>query len=81
VVPEFEEGIKELPNNEISQPIESRYGFHLIQVTDTRRQDIGIKLARNRASRQLRADKTKEQLEGWISGLRSKAFIEIYLDQ
>jgi peptidyl-prolyl cis-trans isomerase SurA len=81
VVPEFEEGIKELPNNEISQPIESRYGFHLIQVTGTRRQDIGTKLVRNRASRQLRADKTKEQLEGWISGLRSKAFIEIYLDQ
>jgi peptidyl-prolyl cis-trans isomerase SurA len=81
VVPEIEKGIKELPNNEISQPIESRYGFHLIQVTGTRRQDIGTKLVRNRASRQLRADKTKEQLEGWISGLRSKAFIEIYLDQ
>lgn len=80
VVPEFEKVMVALPHNEISQPTESRYGFHLIQVTGTRKQDIGAQLVRNRASRALRAEKTNAQLKEWIRRLRSEAYIEFYQD-
>ena len=80
MVPEFEQAMNELAIGEVSQPVESRFGWHLIQVQDRREQDETDDYRRTRARESIRQRKTDEQLEIWLRRLRDEAYVEYHLD-
>ncbi|MFA5171463.1 MAG: peptidylprolyl isomerase [Sulfuriferula sp.] len=75
-VPEFERAMNALKPGEISQPILSPFGYHLIQVLERRDQDVTKERQRLLARQALRERKIDEAQEDWIRQLRDSAFIE-----
>ncbi|WP_273432480.1 peptidylprolyl isomerase [Chitinibacter tainanensis] len=78
-VPQFEQAMDALALNEISQPVQSPFGFHLIQVLERRDQDVTLEQARFKIRNELRQRKAEEQYEDWLRQLRDRARIEIRL--
>lgn len=76
IVPEFEKAMDQLQPGEISQPIESPFGVHLIQVLERRVQDMSEERDRNAARQQIHARKANEQYEQWLRRLRDEAYVE-----
>lgn len=76
-VPEFEQAMDRLREGEISTPLVSRFGVHLIQVVERRRSEPSKEQQRETIRKQLRAQKLEERFVAWLSELRSRAFIEI----
>jgi peptidyl-prolyl cis-trans isomerase SurA len=76
-VQEFERVIASLPLNEISEPIKSRFGWHLIEVLETRSHDTTDEVKRDQCARQIRAAKAEEERELWVRRLRDQAFVDI----
>jgi peptidyl-prolyl cis-trans isomerase SurA len=81
MVPEFEKAMDELKVGEVSQPVESRFGWHLIQVLDRREQDNTENYQRTRARESIRQRKTDEELEIWLRRLRDESYVEYHLDE
>jgi peptidyl-prolyl cis-trans isomerase SurA len=81
MVPEFEQVMDELEIQEVSQPVQSRFGWHLIQVLDRREQDETDEYRRSRARESIRQRKTEEQLEIWLRRLRDEAYVEYHIDE
>jgi len=75
-VPEFEQAMNALPINGISDPIPSRFGVHLIQVTERRQAHVDMKQLREQARSALREQKYETAYQDWVKELRSKAYIE-----
>ena len=80
MVPEFEKAMDELQVGEVSQPVKSRFGWHLIQVEDRREQDNTVDYQRTRARESIRQRKTEEELEIWLRRLRDESYVEYHLD-
>jgi peptidyl-prolyl cis-trans isomerase SurA len=76
-VPEFEETMNPLPPGGISEPIVSRFGVHLIQVTDRRQVTLDAKQQREQARNVLREQKYEGAYTDWIRELRARAYIEL----
>jgi peptidyl-prolyl cis-trans isomerase SurA len=76
-VPEFEEALAELPLNELSQPIKTRFGWHLMEVLERRSYDTTDEVKRQQCARQIRATKAEEERELWARRLRDQAFVDI----
>lgn len=74
-VPAFEETLKNLELNELSEPIETQFGLHLIEVLDRRRQDAGEDRLRVQAERQLQEEKGREAYEQWLRRIRDEAYV------
>ncbi len=79
MVPEFEKAMNELDIGEVSKPIKSRFGWHLIKVLDRRDQDDTEAYRRARVRESIRQRKTDEELEIWLRRLRDEAYVE-YID-
>ena len=75
-VPEFETAMNALPINGISAPVPSRFGAHLIQVTERRQTQVDMKQLREQARAGLREQKYEAAYQDWVKELRSKAYIE-----
>lgn len=76
-VPEFEEAMNRLPINGLSDPVVSRFGVHLIQVTERRNVTLDIKQQREQARNVLRERKFDEAFDEWLRELRARAYIEM----
>ena len=76
-VPEFEQVMDRLREGDISAPILSRFGVHLIQVLERRRVELSLEQQREQVRKQLRAQKLEERFTTWLAELRARAFIEI----
>jgi peptidyl-prolyl cis-trans isomerase SurA len=76
-VPEFEEAMAKLQIDELSQPIKTRFGWHLIQVLERRSYDTTDEVKREQCGRQVRANKAEEERELWARRLRDQAFVDI----
>ncbi|MBS1270400.1 MAG: Chaperone SurA [Gammaproteobacteria bacterium] len=72
----FEEAVRQLDVGEVSRPVRTPYGIHLIQVLDTRRAKP-TEMKRSIARRQLRAIKTGEKMQEWRDRLRDQAYVKI----
>jgi len=79
-VPEFETAMNALNPGDISQPVRSPFGWHLIQVVERREQDVTKDKERTRVRMELRDRKADEQYEDWIRQQRDTAFVELRLD-
>jgi len=76
-VPEFESAMDRLKEREISQPLVSRFGVHLLQVMERRSVELTPVQVRERMRAELRAQRIEEAYAAWERDIRSRAFIEI----
>jgi peptidyl-prolyl cis-trans isomerase SurA len=80
MVPEFEKAMAELKPGEISQPVQSSFGWHLIQVLERRDRDVTQERVRAAARQQIHARKANERFEQWLRQLRDEAYVEYFLE-
>jgi len=79
-VPQFEKAMNELKYNEISAPVRSQFGWHVIQVIERRKQDMSKEAARLKARQEIRTRKADEAYQDWIRELRDRAYVELKLE-
>ena len=75
-VPDFEKAMDALKINQISEPIQSPFGFHLIQVLERRTEDATAERQRLAARQVLRARKSDEAYQDWVRQMRDRAYVE-----
>lgn len=75
-VPEFEKVMNELKPGQVSEPLKSRFGWHIIQVLERREQDMSKESARFKARQEIKARKAEESFQDWIRELRDRAYVE-----
>lgn len=81
-VPEFEAAMKNLKKGEISMPVKTNYGYHLIQVVDRRTDTEGNPQRVRLAARQaLRQKKLAEAAAEWQRELREEAYVDVRLNE
>ncbi|WP_345251747.1 peptidylprolyl isomerase [Pigmentiphaga soli] len=79
-VPEFEHAMDALKPGEISQPVQSPFGWHLIMVEGRRTQDVARDRQRAAARQALFQRKVDQAYEDWARQLRDRAYVENRLD-
>ena len=75
-VPEFEQTMDALKPGELSPPVQSPFGWHLILVEDRRVQDVSDERKRGAARNALRERKSDEAYQDWLRQLRDRAYVE-----
>ena len=75
-VPEFEQAVGLLKDDEISEPFHTQYGWHIAQVLGHRRFDNSDDLKRRQAMEAIRAGKADEETELWLRRMRDEAYVE-----
>ena len=80
-VPEFESAMNNLKPGEISDVIQSPFGFHLIQVVERKSQDVTQQKERNVARNVIRERKMQEAMEDWLRQVRDRAYVEFREEQ
>lgn len=75
-VPEFEQAMNNLDAGQISDPIVSRFGVHLIQVEGRREHVLSAAEQRQLARNMLRERKAQEAFETWATEVRGRAYVE-----
>lgn len=80
-VPAFEAAMNKLQPGEVSQPIKTQYGYHLIQVVDRREEAMDAERMRFMARQILRQRKLAEATATWQRELRDRAYVEIRRDE
>jgi len=80
-VPEFEEVMDGLGENEISEPFKSPFGWHIVQVLERRKQETEDELMRMKAEEALRQRKGDEAVDVWLRQLRDEAYVDLRLDE
>jgi peptidyl-prolyl cis-trans isomerase SurA len=76
-VPEFEQALAQMPLNTLSEPIKTRFGWHLVEVLERRSHDTTDEVKREECVRQIRAGKGEEERELWLRRLRAQAFVDV----
>jgi peptidyl-prolyl cis-trans isomerase SurA len=76
-VPEFEDAMNRLAPGEISDPLISRFGVHLIQLQERRNNALSQREQREAVRALLREKKLDESYISWAQDLRGRAYVEI----
>jgi peptidyl-prolyl cis-trans isomerase SurA len=80
-VPEFERAMNSLKPGELSEPVQTPFGWHLIEVLERRNEDMSRERVRLEARRALQARKSDEAYQEWVRQQRDLAFIEYRLEE
>jgi peptidyl-prolyl cis-trans isomerase SurA len=80
-VPDFERAYQELKVGEISQPVRTPFGYHLIQVLERRSADASPERRRLQARQALRERKADEAYQEWLRQLRDQIYVELRLEE
>ncbi|HEY6241175.1 MAG TPA: peptidylprolyl isomerase [Burkholderiales bacterium] len=80
-VPEFERVFMELKPMEVSQPVKTPFGWHLIQMIERRTADVSAERRRIEARKALLERKGDEAYQEWLRQLRDRAYVELRLDE
>jgi peptidyl-prolyl cis-trans isomerase SurA len=80
-VPEFERAFAELKPMEVSQPVKTPFGWHLIQLIERRTSDMSSERRRLEARKALRERKGDEAYQEWLRQLRDRAYVELRLEE
>jgi peptidyl-prolyl cis-trans isomerase SurA len=80
-VPEFERAMNALRDNEVSQPVQSPFGWHLIQVLERRSEEMSEERKKLNARQAIRARKADEAYQDWVRQTRDRAFVENRLEE
>ncbi|WP_179998229.1 peptidylprolyl isomerase [Acinetobacter sp. YH12239] len=77
MVPEFDQKMQTAKIGEVSEPFETQFGWHILQVTDARQQDM-TQEQQKRIARQILGDRQFDaELDGWLRELRASTYVEI----
>ena len=76
-VPEFEEAMNRLGEGQISPPVVSRFGVHLIELMERRRVEMKPEEVREAVRNQLRAARYDTTFASWAKEIRANAFVEM----
>lgn len=79
-VPAFEQTMNKLLSGQISEPVQSQFGWHVIQVLERRSQDISLDRRRQTARQAIRTRKADVVIQEWLRQLRDQAYVELRLD-
>jgi peptidyl-prolyl cis-trans isomerase SurA len=79
-VPEFERAMDALKPGEVSPPVHSPFGWHLIEVLERRNQDVSDEYKKNSARAILRQRKADDAYDEWLRQLRDSTYVEYRLD-
>lgn len=79
-VPPFEQAMNALGPDQISEPVQSQFGWHLIQVIERRTKNMENEFRRMQARQILFQRRVEPALEDWLSQLRGEAYIDNRLD-
>jgi peptidyl-prolyl cis-trans isomerase SurA len=80
-VPEFERAMNALAPGELSQPVRTPFGFHLIEVLERRAGDVSAERQRQLARLALRERKADEAYQDWLRQLRDRTYVELRLEE
>jgi peptidyl-prolyl cis-trans isomerase SurA len=80
-VPEFERVMNSLPENGVSEPIQTPFGWHLVQVLGRRSDELSEDRKRLAARQAIRARKADEAYQDWLRQSRDRAFVENRLEE
>src|SRR5439155_1470745 len=80
-VPEFERVFAELKPMDVSQPVKTPFGWHLIQVLERRTADMSSERRRIEARKAILDRKGDEAYQEWLRQLRDRAYIEIRVEE
>ncbi|MDQ2068770.1 peptidylprolyl isomerase [Natronospira bacteriovora] len=78
-VPAFDQKLDQMEIGEISEPFQTQFGFHIVQLMETRERDRTLDARRNQAQQFIRAQKAEERMDAWLQKLRDESYIEIRL--
>jgi len=76
-VPEFEKAMDALKDGEVSEPVQSPFGWHLIQVLERRTQDVTQERQRLTARQAIRERKAEDAFQDWVRQIRDSAYVEL----
>ena len=76
-VPEFEEVLNRLAPGQLSEPLVSRFGVHLIELTERRNVALSPREQRETVRAMLREKKLDEAYTLWAQDLRGRAYVEM----
>ena len=77
MVPEFEAAMASAEIGEITEPVRSEFGWHILEVTGRREQDFAEEMRRRQVMNYLHEQKYEEELEAWLRKIREEAFVDI----
>jgi peptidyl-prolyl cis-trans isomerase SurA len=80
-VPDFERAMDALKIGDTSQPVQSPFGWHLIQVLERKNAEAGDERKRLQARQALRERKSDEAYEDWLRQMRDRAYVEYRLEE
>ena len=76
-VPEFEKAMNEAKVGEVTEPVASQFGWHVILVTERRDEDFSEELIRQRARNFLIGRRFEDEVQLWLQEMRDQAFVEL----
>jgi peptidyl-prolyl cis-trans isomerase SurA len=77
MVPEFEAAMATAEIGEITEPIKSQFGWHILEVLERREQDMTDVVVKNRAREVLHQRKYQDELQAWLRKIRDEAFVDV----
>jgi len=77
LVPAFAKVMQETPENTVSAPFKSRYGWHILEVQGHRQQDVGAEASRQKAREVLYKRRFNDELQLWLREIRDNAFVDV----
>jgi len=80
-VPEFERAMNALADGAVSQPIQTPFGWHLVQVIARRSDELSEDRKKLAARQAIRARKADEAFQDWLRQARDRAFVENRLEE
>src|SRR5688572_29044384 len=80
-VPDFERAYQDLKVGEVSPPVRTPFGYHLIQVLERRSADMSPERRRLQARNALRERKSDEAYQEWLRQLRDQSYVELRLEE
>jgi peptidyl-prolyl cis-trans isomerase SurA len=80
-VPEFERVMNALKDGEVSQPAQSPFGWHLVQVLERRSEELSADRKKIAARQAIRSRKADEAYQDWLRQMRDRAFVENRYDE
>ncbi len=76
-VPEFTAAMDKTAIDQVSQPFQSQFGWHILQVQERRQQDMSEKQLHNQVRNLLRQRRFNDELQIWLQEIRDEAFVRI----
>jgi len=77
MVPEFDKTMDVTAIDQISDPVKTQFGWHILQVEGRREQDMTSEAIRSKAMNYLHDRKYQEELDAWLRQIRDEAFVDI----